>query len=121
MYNLRNCCIRFRDEEIKALIISRIGLDAKILSFRPLIAAMKNGKKFRQGAFRFRIAGLKETIVEVNVDQYLRRLTRTDTYYQYYRTTLSHNWSRCGVFIVKSREASAEEKSIRLPKSLKII
>lgn len=91
IYYLRNYCIRFGDGEIKALITLRISLDTKILSFGLLVTAIKNGKKFRHSTFRFRIAGLKETIVEINVSQYLRRLIRIDAYYQYYRTTPSHN------------------------------
>lgn len=75
---------RYGNEKIKTLIELRIGSDTKILSFSPLLTAIKDSKKFRQGIFRFRIADLKETIVEVNVGQHKRKIIYINVYYKCY-------------------------------------
>lgn len=91
-YDLRECSARHGDEEVRALVESRIGSEAKILFFKLLLTAIKDGKKFRQEAFRFMIAGLAEIMVEINVGQHKCRLICTNAYYKYFQTSPNHKW-----------------------------
>src|SRR5690349_20562137 len=80
-YEIRGCYVGYSDEEVRALIKSRISINVKIINIAQILAVTQNEKhKFRQGTYRFGISGLEERAMDVYVEGSLRRLVYRDAY-----------------------------------------